>query len=271
MPWRTFSNDILLVQLLIFDGCEGYELFLRLSYGLLITCEVMLQEKLRRHIYEPHDQQSSLMLSAEEEDAPHQPFLTELDLPFFDKESSPPASSSSLPSSLSSASPSALSTLSSATTLGDETGSWPSPVQNTPPQDTTSTSPQQAQHDELASYAEAQARTQSTSPSAQPQSSWDSTPPADADPGSNLGSATAAGRDAPAVDSDQAEGLLYSGDSLVAQHWHAANVVPEGLVVQPQLGHVGAALLQTPTQLPVFALDALLWPNQIMMLRQMLP
>ncbi|KAL3142141.1 hypothetical protein ABBQ32_004758 [Trebouxia sp. C0010 RCD-2024] len=226
----------------------------------------MSQEKLRRHIYEPHDQQSSLVLSAEEEDAAQQPFLTELDLPFFNQEPSPPASSTSLPSSsLSSALPTTSSSASSATTLGDDAVSGP--FQNTPPQETASKSPQQAQHGALASHAEAQARTQSTPPSAQPQPSWGSSPPADANPGSNLWSATAAGRD---VDSDQAEGLLYSDDSSVAQHWHAANVVPEGLELQPQLRHVGAALLQTPTQLPVFALDALLWPNQIMMLRQVL-
>ncbi|KAA6425875.1 MAG: hypothetical protein FRX49_04250 [Trebouxia sp. A1-2] len=35
----------------------------------------------------------------------------------------------------------------------------------------------------------------------------------------------------------------------------------------PVVGEIGAPLLQTPTQLPVFAVDSVLWPNQIMMLR----
>ncbi|KAL0052243.1 hypothetical protein WJX82_010539 [Trebouxia sp. C0006] len=35
----------------------------------------------------------------------------------------------------------------------------------------------------------------------------------------------------------------------------------------PVAGEIGAPLLQTPTQLPVFAVDSVLWPNQIMMLR----
>lgn len=58
-----------------------------------------------------------------------------------------------------------------------------------------------------------------------------------------------------------------SGPGLLAQDWQAANAVPEGLVLQPSGVEIGARLLQTPTQLPVFAVDSVLWPNQIMMLR----
>lgn len=103
---------------------------------------------------------------------------------------------------------------------------------------------------------------------AAPQPDWASTP-TDAQPVSNLGSATAAGQ-ATAVDSKHPEDESSSG-ALRPKDWHATTVVPEGLVLQPKAGAIGAPLLQTPTQLPVFALDAVLWPNQIMMLRQVRP
>lgn len=229
-----------------------------------------MQERLKGQIYEPQEQQSSLVLPRDEEATPQNPFLTERDLPFFTKEPSPQASPSSLPSSsLPSAQSTSLSPGSAATSLDDEPASWPSTLQNTLSQGIASDSPQQAQHEpqrEVTRHAGANAGTQAPPPGAQPQADWASTP-TEADPISNLGSPTSAGS-APAVGSEQPESQSYSSESLGGLHWHAANVVPEGLMLQPQLGQVGLPLLQTPSQLPVFALDALLWPNQMMMLRQ---
>lgn len=237
----------------------------------------MLQDKLKKHIYEPKDQQSSIVLPIDQEEAPQQAFLTEADLPFFtNKPSAVPSSPSSSSSSLSSSSlttSSASSFLNTSTPPQDgEATSQPSLAQSSPSQVSTSDSPQQAQHEraeaqqELLKHAEAKVTAQAIAQESPPQPDWGATP-TDAPPVSNLGSATAAGQ-AAAVDSDQTGNESSSGRGLRPKDWHAAVVVPEGLVLQPKAGAIGAPLLQTPTQLPVFALDALLWPNQIMMLRQ---
>ena len=239
----------------------------------------MLQEKLKKHIYEPKDQQSSIVLPTDEEEAPQQAFLTDADLPFFtNKASTSPSSSSSTSSSLS---PSSLTTSSSSPSLDTsirpqdgEVASQPSVPQSTPSQVSSSDSPQQAQHEraeaqqDLLKHAEAKMNAQALAQETPPPPDWGSIP-TDAPPVSNLGSATAAGQ-AAAVNSDQTENESSSGGGLRPKDWHAAVVVPEGLVLQPKAGAIGAPLLQTPTQLPVFALDALLWPNQIMMLRQVM-
>ena len=236
----------------------------------------MLQDKLKRHIYEPKDQQSSIVLPTDEDDTPKQAFLTEADLPFFtNKASTPTSSPSSSSSSLCSSSTTSSSSPSldaSTTPQNDQAASQASVPRSTPSQVSNSDSPQQTQHEraeaqqELLKHAEAKANAQAIAQESPPQPDWGSTP-TDAPPVSNLGSVTAAGQ-AAAVNSDQTETESFSGGGLRPKDWHAAVVGPEGLVLQPKAGAIGAPLLQTPTQLPVFALDALLWPNQIMMLRQ---
>lgn len=233
----------------------------------------LLQENMKKHIYEPTDQQSSIVLPLDEEEAPQQAFLTEADLPFLtNKSSAPPSSPSSSSSSLSSSSSSTSSSSLDTAPQDGEAVSQPSVLQGTPSQVFTLDSPRQAQHEraeaqqELLKHAEAKVNAQAKAEETPPQPDWGSTP-IDAAPVSNLGSATAAGQ-AAAVDSDQIENESSSGGGSRPRDWHAAHVVPEGLVLQPKVGAIGAPLLQTPTQLPVFALDALLWPNQIMMLRR---
>ena len=233
----------------------------------------MVQDKLKQHIYEPKDQQSSIVLPVDEEDVPKQAFLTEADLPFFtNKPPTPTSSLSSSSSSLSSSSTNLSSSPSLPDDQDDQAASQLSVPQSTPSQVSTLDSPQQVQHEraeaqqELLKHAEAKVNAQAIAQQTPPQPDWGSTP-TDASPVSNLGSATAAGQ-AAAVDSDQTENESSSGGGLRPKDWHTAVVVPEGLVLQPKPGAIGAPLLQTPTQLPVFALDALLWPNQIMMLRQ---
>ena len=239
----------------------------------------MLQDSLKTHIYEPKDQQSSIVLPVDEEEAPQQAFLTEADLPFFaNRPSAAPSSpfsssSSSLPSSSSSTDSSSSSFLDTSTPPQDGvTTSQPSVPQLSPSQVLASDSPRQAQHEraeaqqELLKHAEAKVTAQAIAQETPPQPDWGATP-TDAPPVSSLGSATAAGQ-AAAVNPDQTGNESSSGGGLRPKDWHAALVVPEGLVLQPKAGAIGAPLLQTPTQLPVFALDALLWPNQIMMLRQ---
>lgn len=118
-----------------------------------------------------------------------------------------------------------------------------------------------AQQQTLA-HAEAKTQAQAQAQGTAPAPDWQSGP-TDADPVSTFGTITAAGSQT-ALDPVS----LLSGDSVLkSQEWQAACVVPEGLVLQPVVGEIGAPLLQTPTQLPVFAVDSVLWPNQIMMLR----
>lgn len=250
----------------------------RLGYRLSRQTHLgMLQEKLKKHICEPKDQQSSIVPPTDEDDTPQQAFLTEADLPFLTNQPplsslSPPSTSSSPPAAQPTL-PSSLSLDPSTTAQIDEAASQPSVPQSTPSFLSTSDSPQQAQHEHaeaqqvLLQHAQTKVKAQAVAQETPPQPDWASTP-TDAQPVSNLGSATAAGQ-AKAVDSRHPEDQSSSG-ALRPKDWHAAIVVPEGLVLQPKAGAIGAPLLQTPTQLPVFALDAVLWPNQIMMLRQVM-
>ena len=227
---------------------------------------------MKKLIYEPKDQESSIVPPTEDElrlfqeDEPQKPYLTEADLPFFIN--TPPPS----PSAPSSTSTSFLSLGTSATAQDSEMDSQPSVPEGTPSQMVTSDSPQQGQHEcteakhELLKHAEAKVDAQAIAQGTAPRPDWGSTP-TDAPPVSNLGSATAAGK-AAAGHTDQLENQSPSDNGFRPKDWHAANVVPEGVMLPPEQGAIGAPLLQTPTQLPVFALDVLLWPNQIMMLRQ---
>ena len=118
-----------------------------------------------------------------------------------------------------------------------------------------------AQHQVLA-HAEAKVQAQAQAQGTSPAPDWQSAP-TDADPVTTFGTITAAGSQTALDPVSQ-----LSGDNVVkSQQWQAACVVPEGLVLQPVAGQIGSPLLQTPTQLPVFAVDSVLWPNQIMMLR----
>ena len=224
-----------------------------------------MQNELKELIYVPHNQQSSIVLPPEddEEDTPQKPFLTEADLPFFNS-----TSSASTPSSSFSTEPPESSASSAE---GVSAASEPAAAQSSPSQVISADSPQQAQHEramaqrELLTHSETKAQAQATAQGTPPHPDWGSTP-TDASPVSSLGLATAAGS-ATALESDQPLDHPSLGEGLSPQDWQAANVVPEGLVLQPCAGEIGAPLLQTPTQLPTFALDAVLWPNQIMMLR----
>ncbi len=118
-----------------------------------------------------------------------------------------------------------------------------------------------AQQQTLA-HAEAKVQAQAQAQGTSPAPDWQSAP-SDSDPVSTFGTITAAGSQTVLDPVSQ-----LSGDNVLkSQDWQAACVVPEGLVLQPVAGEIGAPLLQTPTQLPVFAVDSVLWPNQIMMLR----
>ena len=227
-----------------------------------------MQDKLRQLIYVPQHQQSSIVLPPEDEedDIAQKPFLTEADLPLFTNNNTSASSSTSCSSSTSSSSEPP------ETSISAEGVEAAAAAQSSPSQVISADSPQQAQHEralaqhELQTHAEAKARAQATAQGTPPYPDWGSTP-IDAAPVSTLGLATAEGR-APAVDCDQPLDHPSLGQGLRPQDWQAANVVPEGLVLQPCAGEIGAPLLQTPTQLPTFALDTVLWPNQIMMLRQ---
>ena len=240
---------------------------------------MLFQDKLKKHICEPQDQQSSIVPPVDQDETPQQAFLTEADLPFLTNQPpplsrSPPSSTSSSPPAPQTTSPSSLPFDSSATAQTDEATSQPSVLQSNPSFLSTSDSPQQAQHEHaeaqqvLLQHANTKVNAQAIAQDTPPQPDWASTP-TDASPVSKLGSATAAGQ-ATAVDSKHPADQS-SSSALRPKDWHAATVVPEGLVLQPKAGAIGAPLLQTPTQLPVFALDAVLWPNQIMILRQVMP
>ena len=129
-------------------------------------------------------------------------------------------------------------------------------------------SPQQLVQDqaaaqlELKAHQQAKTDAQANAQGVMPQPDWKRTP-SDATPVSSLGALAATGAQAGAGSGQQAP--LDVG--LQAQQWPAARVVPEGMVLLPGVGEIGAPLLQTPTQLPVFGLDSVLWPNQLMMLR----
>lgn len=238
---------------------------------------VPFQDKLKKQICEPTDQQSSIVPPVDQDETPQQAFLTEADLPFLTNQpppsrlspsstaSSPPASQDTVPSSL----PFDFST----TAQTDEATLQPSVPQSTSSFLSTSDSPQQTQQEHaeaqqvLLQHAQTKMNAQAIAQDTPPQPDWASTP-TDAQPVSNLGSATAAGQASAAESKHPAN--QSSSSALTPQDWHAAVVVPEGLVLQPKAGAIGAPLLQTPTQLPVFALDAVLWPNQIMMLRQVM-
>jgi len=115
---------------------------------------------------------------------------------------------------------------------------------------------------QVLAHAEAKVQAQVQAQGTSPAPDWQSAP-SDSDPVSTFGTITAAGSQTALDPVSQ-----LSGDNVLkSQDWQAACVVPEGLVLQPVAGEVGAPLLQTPTQLPVFAVDSVLWPNQIMMLR----
>jgi len=118
-----------------------------------------------------------------------------------------------------------------------------------------------AQQQTLA-HAEAKVQAQAQAQGTLPAPDWQSAP-SDSDPVSTFGTITAAGSQTALDPVSQ----LSDDKVLKSQDWQAARVVPEGLVLQPVAGEIGAPLLQTPTQLPVFAVDSVLWPNQIMMLR----
>ena len=172
---------------------------------------------------------------------------------------------------------------------GGETEGDAAAVQISPSQAVSAESPQQVVQDQATAEQQLHAHQQAKADAqgAMPPPDWQSTP-TDAAPVSSMGSLTAAGGrvgtgllETALGQTDMAPGLtkiaLKAGQSqraeappdvgLQAQHWQAARVVPDGLVLQPAVGEIGAPLLQTPTQLPVFGLDSVLWPNQIMMLR----
>ena len=106
----------------------------------------------------------------------------------------------------------------------------------------------------LQAYALASTQAQSQAQGSRPQTGGQSAR-TDAAPVTSLGCVAAAG---------SAQGGGGGGDALFSQDWHPANVVLKGLVQQPVAGEVGAPLLQSPTQLPVFEVDSVLWPNQVL-------
>ena len=258
----------------------------RLAFYLSLFAVVLalLQSTLKQQIYVPRDQESSIAPPSDE-DTPTSPLLTEADLIHFgikhtsassssqDSTSGSSSPSSSLSPSLPSAPlpPTTADAAESAqldSSICSQTAALSVTVQTSTSQAVSAATPQQAAQEQAAvlkqvqAHAEAKVQAQAQAQGKLPPSDRRTTP-ADAAPVSTLGLMAAAGtqqgRDS------QLESA--SGPGLLAQDWQAANAVPEGLVLQPSGVEIGARLLQTPTQLPVFAVDSVLWPNQIMMLR----
>ncbi len=243
----------------------------------------VMQNNLKRHVYVPQEQQSSIAPPSQE-DTLTTPLLTEADLAQFTTKpklttpspcqsplsdsSSPsvtPPSSSALKNQDLAQSPQPDSPDAQAASLVD---AQTAAVQTSTSLAVSADSPHQMTEDQAnaqqqaLAHAEAKVQAQGQAQGTSPAPDWQSAP-TDADPVSTFGTITAAG-------SQQALDPVsqLSGDNVLkSQHWQAARVVPEGLVLQPVAGEIGAPLLQTPTQLPVFAVDSVLWPNQIMMLR----
>ncbi|DBA87767.1 TPA: hypothetical protein ACH3X1_004768 [Trebouxia sp. C0004] len=242
-----------------------------------------LSNKLKQHVYVPQDQQSTLAPPSQG-DTSTTPLLTQADLAHF---TTKPKLTTPSPSQspLSDASSPSVTTASSLAFNNQDLAQSPQPdspdapaaslvdAQTAAVQVGTSLavsadSPHQMTEDQTIAqqqalaHAEAKVQVQAQAQGTSPAPDWQSAP-TDADPVSTFGTITAAG-------SQQALSPVsqLSGDQVLkSQDWQAASVVPEGLVLQPVAGEIGARLLQTPTQLPVFAMDSVLWPNQIMMLR----
>jgi len=235
-------------------------------------------------VYVPQDQQSTIAPPSQE-DTVTTPLLTEADLAQFTTKpklitpspSQSPLSDSSSPSVTTASSlalknqdlaqspqPDSSADAQAASSVDAQTAA----VQTSTSLAVSADSPHQMTEDQTnaqqqaLAHAEAKVQAQAQAQGSLPAPDWQSAP-TDADPVSTFGTITAAG-------SQQALDPVsqLSGDNVLkSQHWRAACVVPEGLVLQPVAGDFGAPLLQTPTQLPVFAVDSVLWPNQIMMLR----
>ena len=227
-------------------------------------------------MYVPQEQQSSIAPPSQE-DTLTTPLLTEADLAQFTTKSklttpSPPQSplsDSSSPSVTPASSP-ALKNQELAQSPQQESSAdaQPAAVQTSTSLAVSADSPPQMTEDQTSAqqqalaHAEAKVQAQAQAQGTSPAPDWQSAP-TDADPVSTFGTITAAGSQTALDPVSQ----LSGDNALKSQHWQAACVVPEGLVLQPVAGQIGAPLLQTPTQLPVFAVDSVLWPNQIMMLR----
>lgn len=244
----------------------------------------MLQNNLKQHVYVPQDQHSSIA-PPPQEDTDSTPLLTEADLAQFTTRpsltdlsqlGSPPSNPSS--GSVSPANPSAVElpqtaqSPAAAAPTDAQAASLAQPpegaVQTSTSQAVSIDSPQQMAEDQanaqqqIHAHAEAKAQAQAQAEGKPPSPDWQAAP-TDAEPVSSLGTLTAAGSQA-----GTGSIIESSTDSVLrSQDWQAASVVPAGLVLQPVAGQIGAPLLQTPTQLPVFAVDSVLWPNQLMMLR----
>lgn len=240
----------------------------------------MSQNNLKQHVYVPQDQHSSIA-PPPQEDTDSTPLLTEADLAQFTTRpnltdlsqlgspsslSASPANSPAVePPQTAQSPPAAAPTDAQAASLAQ---SAQGAVQTSTSQAISLDSPQQMAEDQanaqqqIHAHAEAKAQAQAQAQGNPPSPDWQAAP-TDAEPVSTLGTLTAAGSQA-----GRGSVIESSTDSVLrSQDWQAASVVPAGLVLQPVVGQIGAPLLQTPTQLPVFAVDSVLWPNQLMMLR----
>ena len=235
-----------------------------------------MQSTLKQHVYVPREQQSSIA-PPPDQDLPFHPHLTQADLAQYTTKSSSAAPSPESPPPSNFLSPSAsassLNTLEAAESLLSASSADAQAAAEAAAIQTTTThqavsadSPQEAAQDQVKAesivqyHAEAKVQAQAQAQGTMPRPDWSSIP-TDAEPITTLGSIAAAG-------SQQGTDPQQSAFSaLLSQDWQAARVVPQGFVLQPVAGEIGAPLLQKPSELAVFGIDSVLWPNQLMMLR----